>query len=727
MQTFRRIPALTVLALALLAGCDTQQSSSPTMTNAPTQSAASTATTMTTANDPYLWLEEVEGTEALAWAAEQNAVSIPLLREDPRFADLESRIAAILTSEDRIPSGSLVNGAVYNFWQDATHVRGILRRTSLASYASTTPNWETVLDVDQLSTVEGANWVYKGRTCLPDDPARCLLHLSDGGKDAVMIREFNLDAKNFVDGGFYVSEAKTNVDWVDANTLIVGSDFGADSLTDSGYARTLRLWRRGSDLATAQQIIAVNAADMSVDITALHGEQATLNLITRRPDFFTEENWLFTDGALAAIPLPGDANTQGVLGEQLLVLLRSDWTPDDGTGTTYGAGSLVSMHLPQSIAAQAPVALTTVLDPNSDALLDAIDGVAITRDAVYVSALKDVAGMLFKASPAAEGWQIRRIALPDNGAIQINSADDYSDTLLVSYQSFTVPQTLYLIEGDAAPRPIKALEPRFDASNLVTEQHFATSADGTRIPYFVVRPVNLVMDGSTPTEMTAYGGFEIAETPSYLSALDQVWVENGGAFVLANIRGGGEYGPMWHQSALLENRQRVFDDFIAVAEDLIASGLTSAPKLGIRGGSNGGLLVTAVMVQRPELFNAIISAVPLIDMLRYHKLLAGASWMAEYGNPDIPAHHAFISQYSPYQRVSAEASYPRVFLWTNPKDDRVHPGHARKMAARMLEQGHDVIYFENAEGGHGGGANLNQLAVTSAMQVVYLLQQLTDD
>ncbi len=348
----------------------------------------------------------------------------------------------------------------------------------------------------------------------------------------------------------------------------------------------------------------------------------------------------------------------------------------------------------ESIRAQAPVALTTVLDPASDDQLDAIDGIAITPGAVYVSALKDVAGILFKASPAAQGWDINRLTLPDNGAIQIMSADDYSDTVFVSYQSFTVPQTLYLIEGNAAPRPIKSLQPRFDASRLVTEQHFATSADGTRIPYFIVRPAAIAMDGSTPTEMTAYGGFEISETPAYLSALDQVWVENGGAF--------------------------------AVAEDIIASGLTSAPRLGIRGGSNGGLLVTAVMVQRPELFNAIISAVPLIDMLRYHQLLAGASWMAEYGNPDIPAHRAFISQYSPYQLVTPQANYPRVFLWTNPKDDRVHPGHARKMAARMQEQGHDVIYFENSEGGHGGGANLNQLAVTNAMQVVYLLQQLTD-
>jgi prolyl oligopeptidase len=406
------------------------------------------------------------------------------------------------------------------------------------------------------------------------------------------------------------------------------------------------------------------------------------------------------------------------------VLLRSDWSIDGDA--TYSAGSLVSMNLLESIRAQAPVDLTTVLDPSSNNQLDAINGVSITNNSVYVSALKDVAGILLRACLDEQGWTSTPIDLPGNGAIQVISADDYTDTLLVNYESFLVPDTLYLIEGDAEPRQIKALSPRFDASDYVTEQHFANSADGTAIPYFVVRPAGIEMNGSTPTELTAYGGFEISRTPAYISAIDQAWISRGGAYVLANIRGGGEYGPSWHQSALLENRQRVFDDFIAVAEDVIDTGLTSSTHLGMRGGSNGGLLVTAVMVQRPELYKAIISAVPLIDMLRYHKLLAGASWMAEYGNPDIPEHHGFISEYSPYQLVSPDVDYPEIFLWTNPKDDRVHPGHARKMAARMLGQGHDIIYFENSEGGHGGGANLNQLATTNAMQIVYFLQQLTD-
>ncbi len=714
--------------LLLLNACGAPEESSAPVQPIPIAASANAGAeqTMPEVVDPFIWLEEVEGTDALAWAAQQNALSIPRLQGDARFEEIRAEIEAILTSDDRIPAGALVNGEVFNFWQDREHVRGILRRASLESYASDNTAWETVLDIDALATLENANWVYKGRSCLPSNPSRCLIHLSDGGKDAVVIREFDLAAKNFVDGGFFVAEAKTNVDWADANTLIVGTDFGAGSLTTSGYARVLKMWRRGTALAEAEQIIEVAVEDMAVGVNTVTAEETDLSFVVRRPDFFTEERWLLTErGTLAKLPLPIDANFQGMLGQQALVLLRSDWAQSDGT--VVAAGSLVSMHLQGSIAAQAPVNLATVLDPASSDQLDAIQSVAITSDSLYISALKDVAGTLLRARYTDAGWSIAQIDLPANGALTIVSADDYTDMALVNYESFLVPSTLYLIADDAAPRQIKALQPRFDASGYLAEQRFARSADGTQIPYFVVRSATALMDGSTPTELTAYGGFQLSRTPEYMSALDQVWLTRGGAFVLANIRGGGEYGPAWHQSALLENRQRVFDDFIVVAEDIIATGLTSSQRLGIRGGSNGGLLVTAVMVQRPELYKAIISAVPLIDMLRYHKLLAGASWMAEYGNPDIPEHHAFISEYSPYQLVKPDADYPEIFLWTNPKDDRVHPGHARKMAARMLEQGHDLIYFEDSEGGHGGGSNLKQLAVTSAMQLVYFLQQLVDE
>ncbi len=676
-------------------------------------------------DDPYIWLEEVEGEEALAWAAEQNALSIPRLQGDPRYEEIRQEIEAVLTSDDRIPSPALIDGQVYNFWQDDVNVRGLLRRTSLASYQTDEPQWETVIDIDSLAEVEDANWVYKGRTCLHTDPSRCLLRLSDGGKDAVVIREFDLENKNFVDGGFVVAEGKTNVDWLDADTLIIGTDFGADSLTTSGYARTLRLWQRGTNLDTAQQIIEVEREDMGVYFASLMENESTYSIVTRRPDFFTEQNWLVTgQGELADIPFPIDVDVRGVFGDRLLALMRSDWSPDGED--TYPAGSLIAMDIEASVAANAATNVSIVLNPGSDDALDAINSIGITSDAIYVSALKDVSGQLLRIQANDDDWEVSSVALPENGAIQIVSADDYSDTLIVRYQSFLTPQTLYLVEGDAEPVAIKALQPQFDAEPFDVQQRFVASADGTPIPYYVVHAKDIPLDGSTPTRLTAYGGFEVSRTPVYMSAQGQAWLKRGGAYVLANIRGGGEYGPEWHQSALLENRYKVYEDFIAVAEDLIDSGITSPEHLGVTGGSNGGLLVTAVMVQRPDLYNAIISAVPLIDMLRYHRLLAGASWMAEYGNPDIPEHFDFIAEYSPYQNVVPGADYPEIFLWTNPKDDRVHPGHARKMAARMMEQGHELIYFENTEGGHGGGANLNQLAQTQAMEIVYLMQQLAD-
>lgn len=674
-------------------------------------------------SDPYIWLEEVEGQRALTWAAQQNELSIPRLQGDPRYQQIRSDVEEILTAQDRIPYGSLIDGMVYNFWQDEEHVRGILRRASLASYITENPVWDTVLDIDALADVENANWVYKGRTCLPSDPTRCLLHLSDGGKDAVTVREYSLEQRNFVDGGFVVAEAKTNIDWVDENTLLVGTDFGEGSLTDSGYARSLRLWQRGTELADAGQVVEVDVGDMSVDAWGIESQERHYSFIQRRPDFFTEETWLFDGGNLGQLPLPLDANFRGMFADQAVVLLRSPWHLDDGR--ILAEGSLISLDLQASISNGEVTAARTILAPEGDELVDAIQSVSFTRDAIYISALKDVSGRLLRATQAGNGeWELSTISLPDNGAISISSADKSSDNLLVNYQSFLVPNSLYLIQNNGTPQLVKSLQPRFDASQYVTEQRFASSADGTQIPYFIVRGIDVPFDGSTAVEMTAYGGFEISRTPAYLGAMEQVWMDRGGAYVLANIRGGGEYGPQWHKTALLENRQRVFDDFIAVADDLIATGLTSSEHLGIRGGSNGGLLVTGVMVQRPDLYKAIISSVPLIDMLRYHKLLAGASWMAEYGNPDIPEHHAFISEYSPYQLVAEDEDYPEIFLWTNPKDDRVHPGHARKMAAKMLDQGHDVIYFENSEGGHGGGANLQQLAQTTAMQIVYFLQQL---
>jgi prolyl oligopeptidase len=484
----------SLIFAALLTACGAPEESrvsqaetaGETETRALTDSGTATAPDL---DDPFLWLEDVEGEEALAWAVEQNALSIPRLQGDPRFAAIRNAIETVLTSDDRIPTPSLVNGQVYNFWQDDEHIRGLLRRTSLESYRSDSPQWETVIDIDSLATVENANWVYKGRTCLPGDPSRCLLRLSDGGKDAVVLREFDLENKNFIDGGFSVDEAKTNVDWIDANTLVIGTDFGPDSVTTSGYARTLRLWHRGSDINDAEQIIEVELEDMSVGITTVAENDARYSFVTRRPDFFTEQNWLVTpEGVLAEIPFPIDVNVQGVFGDKLIALMRSDWSPTEAA--TYPAGSLISMDLESSISSGAATDVSVILDPNANDELDAISAVAMTRDSIYVSALKDVSGKLLRVRPGAsaeQAWSIATIALPDNGAIRLVSADDYSDTLMVSYQSFLTPSTLYLINSDEGPVAIKALAPQFDAEPYLVEQHFVASADGTSIPYYIVR------------------------------------------------------------------------------------------------------------------------------------------------------------------------------------------------------------------------------------------------
>jgi prolyl oligopeptidase len=503
--------------------------------------------------------------------------------------------------------------------------------------------------------------------------------------------------------------------------VFVGTDFGEGSLTSSGYPRTVRIWKRGVPLEDARQLAEGDTSDVSIGGFTVWRPEGPTRFIRRTPEFFRSQVWwLDDDFAPHRIPLPEDAQDSGLIDGRMLVRLRSEWAVGD---ETFAAGSLVSVRLAESVRTGEPSDVELVFEPSDRASLR---GVSTTRDAALIGVLEEVRGSLLRAAPAEDGWRLERVELPADGTVGVVSADDHSDVALASFQSFLVPDRLYLLRDGRAPRAIKALPDRFDASGFVTEQRFATSADGERIPFFVVRTKDLAMDGSAPTLLTGYGGFEVSRTPSYASPGTIEWLEEGGVFALANIRGGGEFGPGWHQAALRGNRQRAYDDFIAVAEELVASGITSPGRLGISGGSNGGLLVAAVAMQRPELFGAVVCSVPLLDMLRYHRLLAGASWMAEYGNPDDPEIRAVIEAYSPYQNVRADVDYPEIFFWTNTRDDRVHPGHPRKMVARMMEQGHPVLYFENTEGGHSAGANLRQAARTTALTTVYLLQKLAD-
>ena len=672
-------------------------------------------------DDPYAWLESVESDESLAWVGERNKHTLAVLKNDARYEDIRGSIEKVLTADDRIPYGSYDGQYVYNTWQDAEHVRGIIRRTSLESYRSDTPDWETVLDIDELAAVEDENWVYQDMQILPVTRDRGLVRLSRGGKDAGVVREFDLVAKSFVADGFVVQEAKTALSWLNRDTLLIGTDFGAGSLTDAGYPRVLKRWMRGTSLDDAEQIFTGERTDMGVfPVVSLRDDRRDV-FVLQKPGFFESVlRQLTPDGELVKLPLPRGIEINAVFKGQLLVTLKESWTND---GVEFRTGSVVSIDM-DHFDATGRLAVRPVIVPERGVTIGSL---STSRDRVYAILMEDVVDRLAAYTLSDSGWQGRDLSMPRGGSIDIVSASSRHNTVFATYSSFLTPIGLYQIQRDAvADAPFRSLPERFDASALTAEQSFVTSRDGTRVPYFLVRPKDTPFDGSSPTLQYGYGGFEISQKSTYLGAGMMRWVENGGCLAIANIRGGGEYGPQWHQAALTLNRQRAFDDFAAVSEDLIARKVTSPKKLGIQGGSNGGLLMGTMLTQRPDLYNAVICQVPLLDMLRFHKLLAGASWMAEFGNPDVEAEREFLASYSPYHNVKAELDYPCVLFTTSTKDDRVHPGHARKMVARMLEQGHDVLYYENIEGGHGGAANQKQQAMMAALAITFLLRQLAD-
>ncbi len=689
--------------------------------------AALVGTAVSADDDPYLWLEDVEGEKALEWVRERNAHSLEVLKEDPRFDALMERSLKDYNAQDKIAYGRLLGGSVHNFWQDDKNVRGVWRRTSLKSYKAGESKWITILDVDALAEKEGENWVYKARKCLAPDFGRCLIELSRGGGDAVVVREFDAVTKRFVDGGFKTEEAKQEVVWIDADTVLIGTDFGPGTMTDSGYANQVKIWKRNEPLAVAKLMHEGDTKDVGSFPFASHRPDGNYVGIVQAPDFFTEvvyvldgEEKAWDQKEMRKLALPETISFKGFFGDMVIVQMRKDWKLGN---KTVKAGTLVSIKVADALSGRAEYSVSTIFVPTERSSIDAVE---VGKDRIFLSVLDEVTGQLVSAKPGPNGWQTSNLGMPQNGALNVVSADEWTDTAFINFESFLQPDTLYTVELGGKPEQIAALPARFDASDMVTEQKFATSKDGTKVPYFVIRHKDVEMDGTTPTILYGYGGFEIAIAPTYLSGSGKLWLEEGGAYVLANIRGGGEFGPKWHQAALKENRQRAYDDFIAVGEDLIETGFTTPRHLGIRGGSNGGLLMGVMTTQRPDLWNAVICAVPLLDMMRFNKLLAGASWMGEYGNPDVPEERDYILKYSPYQNLNADKDYPEVFFYTSTKDDRVHPGHARKMAAKMLGMDKPVLYYENIEGGHSAAANLKQRAFTDALQVVYALKKLKD-
>lgn len=667
-------------------------------------------------SDPFLWLEDVESERALDWVRTHNAATAADLTRSDVYQPIFDRAVGILDSEDRIPLPAIRGEYLYNFWQDAEHERGIWRRTSWEAYTSGAPRWETVLDMDALAESEGIPWAWGGSTCLGPEYRLCLVQLSRGGADAVEVRELDAQRKAFVADGFRLPEAKQSVAWIDENTLLVATDFGEGSMTTSGYARMAKIWLRGTPLDSARTIFEAPADDMGVWVTTLETADRRYQVVMHRPDFYTGTTWVLRDGELVKIDVPLDADLE-VLRDRLLVRLRSPWTVGN---TTLPAASLVAIDIDRFLDGARD--FTVVLEPGER---EAIESISTTRDHLLVSMLDNVRGELRRYTFADGEWSYETVPAPQMGSIDVSATSPSTNRYFFTYSGFTQPTTLYLDDSSTNVREIQRMPEMFDASGLVVEQHEATSKDGTRIPYFIIHPRGMARDGRNPTLLYAYGGFEVPMTPGYSAVNGAAWLERGGVYVVANIRGGGEFGPEWHRAGLKENRQRVYDDFIAVAQALVDRGVTSPDHLGIMGGSNGGLLVGVAFTQRPDLFNAVVVQVPLLDMRRYNKLLAGASWMAEYGNPDVPEEWAYISRYSPYHNLQESADYPRVFFTTTTRDDRVHPGHARKMAARMEAMGHPFYYFEQTEGGHGSGVTTEQRAEMYALTYAYLWEQLS--
>jgi len=666
--------------------------------------------------DPYLWLEDVEGERPLAWVREQNALAESALG-GPAEEALRLRLQAILDARERIPYAGLHGGYLYNFWRDAGHVRGIWRRTTMADYRKETPDWETVIDLDALAEAEHENWVWAGATFLEPGAARCLVSLSRGGGDAATVREFDLEARAFVRGGFALAEAKSNVAWIDRDTLFVATDFGPGAMTRSGYPRIVKAWARGTPLAAAATVFEAQPDDLSASAHKDMTPGFERAFVTRQIDFYSSELFLRTDAGLVKIDKPADARAYAVR-DQLLIELRSPW---ETGGRSWPQGALLAIDFDRFLRGARDV--EALFTPSADSSLD---GVAVTRGAVMLTVLDKVKHRIVELRREHGRWQRREVAAPGLGTLGVAALDEIaSDGYFLTATGFLSPTTLYLGSAGTDKRErLKAMPAWFDAGSLEVSQCEATSKDGTPVPYFVVMDRHAKRDGSNPTVLYGYGGFEVSLTPSYSGMVGAGWLEGGGVYVLANIRGGGEFGPRWHQAAQKEKRQKAFDDFLAVAQDLIRRKITSPRHLGIMGGSNGGLLVGAALTQRPDLFNAVVCQVPLLDMRRYHKLLAGASWMGEYGDPDDPKQWEFIGKYSPYHNVFKDKHYPRVLLTTSTRDDRVHPGHARKMAALMRAQGHDVLYWENMEGGHAGAANNTQQARMWALTYSFLRRQL---
>ena len=688
-------------------------------------SIAAVATAAPQDADNYLWLEDIEGKKALDWVKKENAETDKLIIGRPGFEADRKRARDILDDDRQIAEpGEVMGETITNFWRDAANPRGIWRQSPLDAYLAGKPIWTTLIDVDALGKTEKQSWVWHGADCLAPDYKRCLVSLSPGGTDADIVREWDRTTKAFVDGGFTLPQAKSSVTWENADTLLVATDYGAGSMTASGYPRIVKRWKRGTPLSSAETLAEGEHEDVGMNVFAFTDGDKRWPMISRGKTFYTADTKLPNiDGSryISSI-VPDTASVRDVVDGQLIIFLNQDWA-------NIPAGSLVSLSL-DDMSADRQVKIITAMTPTK---AQAIENVSATENILWVKALDDVEGKLFalRRDPKTGEWSQKEVPLAANATVAIAGTVGKRDVVLASAETMLMPPTLYAVSEDKAPQAVQSLPATFDAKDMTVEKRFATSKDGTKIPYFLARKKGAT--GPVPALIHAYGGFRSAQTPGYLTGqpyragpLGLFWVEDGNAYVLANIRGGGEYGPAWHQAALREKRQNSFDDLHAVAEDLVRTGVSARGKIAISGRSNGGVLVGAAMTQRPDLYGAVISGSPIKDMWRYDKMLAGASWVAEYGDPDVPEDWAFLSKYSPYQNIRKGVKYPPIFLYLSTKDDRVHPGHARKYSARLEEFGNKVYYHEYIEGGHSVGADHAEDAVRAAMLHGFLLRELVE-
>jgi len=667
--------------------------------------------------DQYLWLEDIDSKKSLDWVEQQNKVSIDKISQQKEYKSIYDKSLEIYDSKDRIVSPTFHSDFIYNFWQDKDHPRGIWRRTTKESYLKSDPAWEILLDIDAMSKKDSVKWVFKGAQGLYPKYEKYIVNLSKGGGDATVKKEFDVNTKSFIENGFKMDESKGSASYLDDNTLIVSSDFGKGTMTNSGYPRQVKLWKRGTELKDAKLIFEGDVEDVASAGYNLRDGEKNYFMLSRATTFYTNKSFIWQNEKLVNLELPEDADINEILNNQLIITLKSDWIVD---GKTYKQGSIISANFTSLISGKKEIQL--VFEPDE---FTSISNVSPTKNKLLINILTNVKNELYIYTYTNNKWGKIKVAAPDFGTISLGSIDEFSDQYFFYFQNFLTPPSLYF--GDAANNSIKlikSLPSYFDADKYQVNQYKSKSKDGTMIPYFVISAKAIKYDGTNPTLLYAYGGFEVSSLPYYLSVIGNAWLENGGVYVLANIRGGGEFGPKWHQAGLKEKRQHVYDDFYSVAEDMITRKITSSKNLGIMGGSNGGLLVGVAVTQRPELFNAAVCAVPLLDMKRFSHLLAGASWMGEYGDPDKAEEWAYIQKFSPYHNLKKDVKYPEVFFTTSTRDDRVHPGHARKMVAKMTDSGCKVYYYENTEGGHAGSSTNDQRAKTMALEFSYLLMKL---